>query len=125
MSYKNILLIDDDPEDAEIFEEAVKALNREVKLQWAGNPERALDELQSAEQLPDLIFLDYNMPRINGGELLGKLKSIQRLSVIPVILISTPSEEFMKLKLDQNEIIKFFSKPNSYSELIAILDSIL
>lgn len=125
MSYKNILLIDDDPEDAEIFEEAVKALNREVKLQWAGNPERALDELQSAEQLPDLIFLDYNMPRINGGELLQKLKSSERLSVIPVILISTPSEEFMKLKLDQNEIIKFFSKPNSYSELIAILDSIL
>ncbi|KOP38768.1 response regulator [Flavobacterium sp. WLB] len=125
MSYKNILLIDDDPEDAEIFEEAVKALNREVKLQWAGNPERAFDELQSAEQLPDLIFLDYNMPRINGGELLQKLKSSERLSVIPVILISTPSEEFMKLKLDQNEIIKFFSKPNSYSELIAILDSIL
>jgi DNA-binding response OmpR family regulator len=65
------------------------------------------------------------MPLINGGELLEKLKSNNRLSSIPVILISTPSEEFMKLKLEQNAIIKYFKKPNSYSELIAILDSIL
>lgn len=125
MPYKNILLIDDDPEDAELFMEAVKALNKGVRLQWADSAERGLDDLLSAERLPDLIFLDYKMPRINGGELLEKLKSNSRLSGIPVVLISTPSEEFMKLKLQQNEIIKYFSKPNSYSELIAILDSIL
>jgi len=125
MLYKNILLIDDDPEDAELFMEAVKALNKGVRLQWADSAERGLDDLLSAERLPDLIFLDYKMPRINGGELLEKLKSNSRLSGIPVVLISTPSEEFMKLKLQQNEIIKYFSKPNSYSELIAILDSIL
>ncbi|WDF61808.1 response regulator [Flavobacterium sp. KACC 22758] len=125
MLYKNILLIDDDPEDAEIFMEAVQKLNKGVKLQWAVNPQKVFNEMQSAEQLPDLIFLDYNMPLINGGELLEKLKSNNRLSSIPVILISTPSEEFMKLKLEQNAIIKYFKKPNSYSELIAILDSIL
>jgi len=125
MLYKNILLIDDDPEDAEIFMEAVQKLNKGLKLQWAVNPQKVFNEMQSAEQLPDLIFLDYNMPLINGGELLEKLKSNNRLSSIPVILISTPSEEFMKLKLEQNAIIKYFKKPNSYSELIAILDSIL
>ncbi len=125
MLYKNILLIDDDPEDAEIFMEAVQKLNKGVKLQWAVNPQKVFNEMQSADQLPDLIFLDYNMPLINGGELLEKLKSDNRLSSIPVILISTPSEEFMKLKLEQNAIIKYFKKPNSYSELIAILDSIL
>ncbi len=125
MLYKNILLIDDDPEDAEIFMEAVQKLNKGVKLQWAVNPQKVFNEMQSEEQLPDLIFLDYNMPLINGGELLEKLKSNNRLSSIPVILISTPSEEFMKLKLEQNAIIKYFKKPNSYSELIAILDSIL
>lgn len=67
MLYKNILLIDDDPEDAEIFMEAVQKLNKGVKLQWAVNPQKVFNEMQSAEQLPDLIFLDYNMPLINGG----------------------------------------------------------
>ncbi|ABQ06798.1 response regulator [Flavobacterium johnsoniae] len=125
MLYKNILLIDDDHDDAELFLEAVASLNKEISIRWIASPRAAMEELISSEYLPDLIFLDYNMPLINGGELLEKLKSNNRLSSIPVILISTPSEEFMKLKLEQNAIIKYFKKPNSYSELIAILDSIL
>jgi CheY-like chemotaxis protein len=125
MLYKNILLIDDDHDDAELFLEAVASLNKEISIRWIASPRAAIEELISSEYLPDLIFLDYNMPLINGGELLEKLKSNNRLSSIPVILISTPSEEFMKLKLEQNAIIKYFKKPNSYSELIAILDSIL
>lgn len=125
MLYKNILLIDDDPEDADIFREAMASLNKDFVLRCIYNPKKALEELKVTEKLPDLIFLDYNMPIINGLELLRELKKESRLEHIPVILISTPSEEFMQEEMRNNRIIKYISKPDSYTELIDILDSIL
>ncbi len=125
MLYKNILLIDDDPEDAELFVEAAHSVSRSADIRWQINPEKALEELKTSENLPDVIFLDYNMPRINGLELLASLKNNAKLKDIPVIMISTPSEAFVKELLEKNQIIKYISKPNSYSELLAVLDSIL
>lgn len=125
MLYKNILLIDDDPDDAEIFMEAVSSLNKGIVMRSARNPKVILEELKVSEKLPDLIFLDYNMPLLNGQEVLHQLKSEERLCKIPVILISSPSEEIMKDLLQRNEITKYISKPSSYAELINILNSIL
>lgn len=125
MLYKNILLIDDDPEDAEIFMSAADSLGKGVRLRWQGNPDRALEELKDSDNLPDLIFLDYNMPRINGLELLIKLKDDRRLVDIPVIMISTPSEAFVNELLESGKILRYISKPNTYSELVSTLDSIL
>ncbi|PBJ15897.1 response regulator [Flavobacterium sp. ACN6] len=125
MAYKNILLIDDDREDAELFMEAADTLNKGVCLRWAFNPAAEFDHLLVTENLPDLIFLDYNMPRMNGLELLEKLKAEKRLANIPVILISTPSENFADELVRSEKIIKYISKPTSYKELIVILDSLL
>lgn len=125
MLYKNILLIDDDQEDAELFMEAAASLNKGVVIQWKINALSALEELEISENLPDLIFLDYNMPRINGLEMLMSLKSSKKLKDIPVIMISTPSEAFVKELLNNKHLLKYISKPNSYIELINVLDSIL
>ncbi len=125
MLYKNILLIDDDPDDAELFLEAVDSLNKGILIRWIGNPQAAFKELSASDNLPDLIFLDYNMPVLNGLELLELLKNDNKLKVIPVIMISTPSQEFVKELFAGNKILKYFSKPNSFGELIAALDSIL
>lgn len=125
MLYKNILLIDDDPDDAEIFTEAIGSLNKDIVMRSARNPKVILEELKASETLPDLIFLDYNMPLLNGQEVLLQLKSDDHLRQIPVILISSPSEEIMKDLLQRNEIVKYISKPSSYGELIRILNSIL
>jgi CheY-like chemotaxis protein len=105
--------------------EAADSLNKGIRLRWIGSPQKALEELKQCADLPDLIFLDYNLPRINGFEMLEEFNSDSRLSTIPVILISGPSPDFMEKKLEKHKVIKYISKPSSYRDLVAILDSIL
>ncbi len=125
MVYKNVLLIDDDVDDAEIFMEAINVIKKEIVFRSEDNPVIALKNLEISDKLPDLIFLDYNMPLINGKEFLQRMKSKEKLKNIPVILISSPSEEFVSDLLQQKEIMRYICKPNSYSELISILKTVL
>ena len=125
MLYKNILLVDDDPDDAEIFMEAVGFVNEKIIMRHIDNPVKAFQELETLENLPDLIFLDYNMPLMNGKEFLEQIKSKGILRSIPVILISTPSEEFVFDLLEKREIIRYMSKPSSYNELIRMLKEVI
>jgi len=125
MVYKNVLLIDDDVDDAEIFMEAINIIKKEIVFRSEDNPVMALKNLEISDKLPDLIFLDYNMPLINGKEFLQRMKSKEKLKNIPVILISSPSEEFVSDLLQQKEIMRYICKPNSYSELISILKTVL
>lgn len=124
MVYKNILLIGDEREDAELFMEAADALNKGVCLRWASNPQMEMEHLLGAENLPDLIFLDYNMPRMNGIEVLAKLKTERRLAAIPVILILTRSEKAANDLLRSAKIVKYITRPASYNELVFLLDSL-
>lgn len=123
--YTNILLVDDDIDDADLFREALDSLNKGIIMQWDSSPEDALIRLKDSQNLPELIFMDYNMPRINGIEMLGMLKKDKRLCNIPVILISTPAYIFMKHQLEDNSVYEYIRKPNNFCELIAVLDSIL
>lgn len=122
MSYRNILLIDDDQDDTQFFVEAVQAVNKEAVCLTSENPVKARKELETTEQLPDIIFLDYNMPAVNGLEFLKRMGQIERLKNIEVIVLSTPPEEVMVPWLDRNNIrVKYISKPVHMEELQEIL----
>ncbi|KFF06407.1 response regulator [Flavobacterium reichenbachii] len=125
MLYKNILLIDDDQDDAEIFTDAIQSLERGILVQSLFNSVLAFEELRNKELLPDLILLDYNMPALNGYEFLQKMKTNERLQNIPVIMISTPTDEFILQAIKTDGLCRYFSKPNSYNELVSILSGIL
>ncbi len=125
MLYSNILLIDDDQDDIELFIEAVKTIDKNIKCRACNNPVKAWDELQDTMIPPDVIFLDYNMPVLNGSEFLKKIKNERKLKDIPVILISSPSKEFMSSFLKNNDILQYISKPCSYPEYVSVLKSTL
>nr|WP_294782653.1 response regulator [uncultured Flavobacterium sp.] len=126
MSYKNILLIDDDSDDTLIFVEAVNTVNKEVVCRTALNPSKALDELEISENLPDIIFLDYNMPTVNGLEFIKRMQQIERLKNIEVIIMSTPPDEVMVPWLDRNNTsVRYISKPSTMHELEEILGQLL
>lgn len=125
MLYKNILFIDDDIDDTEIFMGAVSDIEKDIIFKSEDNPVKALEDLKVSEKLPDLIFLDYNMPLLNGKEFLDHIKNSNRLKEIPIILISSPSEEFVTDLLAKKEILNYICKPNSYTELVRLLKSIL
>jgi len=126
MSTKEILLVDDDIDDLEIFIEAIESLDKNVKCRTSLSPKLALEELIQADNLPDLILLDYNMPQINGLEFLKRLQSDTRLAAIEVIIVSTPEEEVMVPWLNKNGVnVKYISKPSDFTELKTVLNDIL
>lgn len=82
---KNVLLIDDDEDEISIFNEALQRAGICCNCAWANNRQYALQ----VTPLPDIIFLDVNMPCVNGLECLAAIKKSPQLVSIPVVLYST------------------------------------
>ena len=88
--YKKLLLIDDDADDHEFFLEAIHEIDSSINCTTYLDSEKALLELkESAHQLPDLIILDTNMPKLSGRQLLIALKEDSKLKEVPVVMYST------------------------------------
>jgi CheY-like chemotaxis protein len=83
-----ILYVDDDLEDREIFQEAIRTIDPKIIFAYATSCDEALFKLKS-QKSPALIFLDINMPGKTGKECLKAIKSNPLLSTIPVIIFST------------------------------------
>lgn len=125
---KKVLLADDDADDREIF---VRVLDKKADVQLVQSVENGrevidyLNGLPSPEQLPHLIILDHNMPKMNGTETLGKLKSDKRYSDIHVVIYSTYSDNKMKETCEQLGASMVLAKPASMKEYEAIIDRFL
>src|SRR4051812_39600015 len=88
------LVVDDDPDDRDFFMEAINELYPSSHCYSAFNGEDALDKMRlKLKQIPDFIFLDLNMPRMDGWQCLTEIKSDQKLKNIPVIIFTTSSSE--------------------------------
>jgi len=115
---KVFLVIDDDPDDRYFFSEAIKKIDITARCMMATNGEEALNQLRNGTpRLPDLIFLDLNMPRMDGRLCLTELKRDPILKSIPVIILSTSSS-----RNDIDETAKlgaayFITKPTDISKL--------
>jgi CheY-like chemotaxis protein len=93
---KNILLIDDDIDEFKIFTDAIKEVPGDFKCVFVTGTQEALDMLQSF--IPDYIFVDFNIPRINGLDFLSAVKKTDRLREVPIFLYSTSiSNEMSKI----------------------------
>ena len=85
------------------------------------NAGEALQKLVTGETPPDVIFLDLNMPVINGQEFLLRLKTIESLQDIPVIILSSSSDPYTIEQLKTQGAIDFLTKPSGIKELINLL----
>lgn len=92
MPFQNVLLIDDDEEDIEIFTAAVKEAAGNVQCVVSQDATEALARLESKTLSPDVIFLDLNMPIMSGQRFLQEIKARSALKEIPVIIFSTSSQ---------------------------------
>ena len=88
--YRTVLLVDDDYEDQEIFIEALKEVDPSVYCFCASDGEEALKLLNEDPIFkPDLVFMDINMPRLNGKDVLQEIRKKDPKRSIPVIMYST------------------------------------
>ena len=116
------LIVDDDADDQEIFSIAMEDLGHACDCMFASNGLEALDHLNEGKKLPDYIFLDLNMPRLNGLQCLAEIKKQERLEHIPVIMFSTSSEKSYAEEARRLGAAAFLTKPASISELSRMLE---
>ena len=116
MSQFTCLLIDDDIDDQEIFCTVVDAIAPSWTCVTALNGQKALGMLQSKEVTPDIIFLDLNMPLMNGRQFLQEINRQKILDDIPVIVLTTSADPSTKAAVLDLGAKQFITKPDKFSE---------
>ncbi|PBQ30322.1 hypothetical protein CNR22_00615 [Sphingobacteriaceae bacterium] len=125
---KNILsflLIDDDADDRDFFQLALKELSKKVDFHYSSSAEDALQKLKSGELSPNYIFLDLNMMPMNGLECLQEIKKISKAVDIPVIIYSTSINEDIKYQTLEAGAFDHFQKPSTLQSLVQYLERVL
>lgn len=120
-----MLLIDDDQDDREIFREAVAECDPRIAILFAADGAEALELLEQSVVLPDLIFLDYNMPKMNGIECLKRIKGNTSTRDIPTIMHTTcsdPAQQHLVMKLGADH---YMQKASSFDLLREELSNLL
>jgi CheY-like chemotaxis protein len=120
MTYSNILQIDDDSDDCELFMEALESVSP-AAYTAIYDPIEALRKLVQKEITPDVIFLDLNMPIMSGLEFLTEIKKKEGLKEIPIIIFSTSQLDDIIREAKAHGAYDFISKPNNFNELKRIL----
>ncbi len=123
----NILMADDDAEDLELIEEAIKNHRRNLGFHKVRNGKAALDYLvsQSDDQLPCLIILDYSMPELNGAQVLAELGKAPRYDHISKIVLSTSNAPMHIKECKDKGADDYFVKPTNMNELNTIVGKLI
>jgi chemotaxis family two-component system response regulator Rcp1 len=119
-----ILLVEDNEGDIVLTQEALKDGRIKNCIVIARDGVEALAMLDSGQQLPDLILLDINLPKMNGLEVLTAIKTDPRLKSIPVIMLSTSDEQNDILTSYNNYANCFITKPVDFNRFIDVVRTI-
>ena len=121
---KSVLFIDDDEDDKLVFGHALKAIDTSIQYLTASDGLEALKILnEDLVILPDLIFMDLNMPKMDGFTCLDKIKKSKELKEIPVLILSTSTNPRDMEKARSLGATNFITKPSTYTGLIETLKS--
>ena len=121
----NCFLIDDDEDDYEIFRMALNEIDPGIILHYSFNGADAISMLTGGfHAVPDYIFIDWNMPKMNGRQCLEEIRKTERLKNVPVYIYSTSSDPRAIEVTRQLGGSDFIIKPSNISSLVNILAQI-
>lgn len=121
-SQKPILLVEDDEIDVITVKRALKEVHITNQLDVAVDGEKAWERLHDAgQELPCVILLDLNMPRMTGLELLRQIKQEPNLKRIPVIVLTTSNDERDKNQSFQIGVAGYMVKPVDYWQFVEVI----
>jgi CheY-like chemotaxis protein len=118
------LNVDDDDDDRAMFCDALNTIDSQISCIQKDCGEKAIEFLTQSNVVPDYIFIDINMPRMNGYECLHEIRLLPQMADVPIIMFSTsfnPKDqaEFMALE------IKFLNKTANINELVHSLRDLI
>lgn len=119
------LLVDDDLDDADLFREALAEIDPAITCYTNHNARDAIAKIRSGAYIePDIIFIDINMPVMDGWQCLEELKLDEKLNRFPVVIYSTSSYPGDAEKALDLGALCFITKPSDYILLKDILRAI-
>ncbi len=121
---KFILLGEDDIDDEELLKELFSSVDNSFSLTFMNNGKQIIDYLGTLEgnHLPCLIILDYNMPELNGAEILKELKNHPRYTGIPKIIWTTSQTDSYRRKCLELGADDYIIKPSKVTEMVKIIE---
>ncbi|GHC47031.1 response regulator [Ulvibacter litoralis] len=121
----SILFIEDDVVETMKMNRTLVKLGLIHAIQEAKNGEEALRILMTKENLPDIILLDLNMPKVNGLEFLKIIKADERLRYIPTIVLTTSNNHKDLLECYEIGIAGYVLKPLKYEDYVSKMEKLL
>ena len=119
---KFILFGEDDIDDEDLLREIMKDIDDSFYLLFVANGRKLLEILDDLpdDRLPCLIILDYNMPELNGAEILMSLKGNSRYASIPKVIWSTSNSETFRRTCIEAGAKEYLVKPSNVSDLVKV-----
>ena len=129
MTAKNgstILLVEDNPTDAELTIRTLKKCNLANNLVWVKDGAEALDFVfasgafadRDLRQLPRVILLDLRLPKVDGLEVLQKIRADERTKLIPVVVLSSSTQDKDIIESYRRGVNSYVSKPVEFEEFV-------
>ena len=123
---KKCFFIDDDEDDRDFFCTAMQQIDESIECIFAKDGVNAVNQLTENESfIPDYIFIDMNMPLMDGRQCLETIKKIERLNKIPVYIYSTSGSPKLVEQVMNAGAKDFLIKPSSMPELTKMLKEIV
>lgn len=120
-----ILLIEDDIIEVMKLNRVITSLKLQHKIIEANNGEEALEILKNADNYPDIILLDLNMPKLGGIEFLSILKKSKDFNCIPTIILTTSNNYKDVLKCCEIGVCGYIVKPLKYEDYLYKIENLL
>lgn len=115
-----ILLADDDEDDCFLFQEALAEISLPTHLAMVHDGERLILELEK-DKIPDILFLDLNMPKKDGFQCLAEIKRNEKFRLLPVIIFSTSFQPDVVDKLYENGAHFYIRKPSKFEHFKKVI----
>ena len=124
MKNKSILLVEDNPDDEALTLRALKKNNILNKVVVARDGAEALDYLfcsgafkdRDPTDLPEVVLLDLKLPKLNGHEVLARIRENEKTSLLPVVILTTSNYEHDKIKCYESGANSFIRKPVDFEQ---------
>ncbi len=127
-----VLVADDDPDDRLLIQEAFDEAHLANPVDFVSDGVELLDHLQRRNgfarladaDLPGMILLDLNMPRMDGREALENIKSDSNLRRVPVVILTTSKAEQDILRTYDLGVNSFIAKPVTFEGMVAVIKAL-
>lgn len=120
-----IVLIEDDADDVELLQEALESRNVPFSMTLLKDGSAAISHFQQTEEFPDIVIMDFNLPRVHGREVIKKIRSNPRFSKTPILILSTSSSKEDIAYAYQVGADKYLVKPATVEAIRDTVNTIL